>query len=281
MSLGAIPTVNPLPGFNTGNSRGFITEFNATGSALLFSSYYTDAPLGLALDATGNVVYVAGGTYSTSGIATSGAFQGTNHGSQDAFIAAFSGFSPGGAPAPTNIVATAITATSVTITWSATAGTTCEVLRLAAGGASSTIGSSGSGSLTDTTASANTAYLYKVRTIAPGVSPYSTPDLATTIIFTTPSLVGTKILAAHITELRTAVNAVRTLAGLSGGAYPTDPTLGPGVFIKAAHVTELRSALDAGRSALLLPAVGYTRASIVPGVTIAASDINDLRTGVR
>ncbi len=185
---------------------------------------------------------------------------------------------------PTSVLATATTPTSVSITWSGTPGATYEVLRIAAGAVSSTIGSSGAGSLTDSTVSANTSYLYKVRAISPSATPYSAPDLATTVIFTDPTLVAgtTAVKAAHFTELRTAVDAVRTLAGMGGGSY-TDPTLTAGVtLVKAAHLTDLRTALDAARSALLLPAVSYTRPSIVAGTTtIAAADINDLRNGVR
>ena len=144
---------------------------------------------------------------------------------------------------PTNVVATATSPTSVSITWNATPGATYEVLRLAAGGVSTIVGSSGSGSFTDPTASANTAYLYEVRAIAPSVSPYSSPDLATTVIFTDPTLVTntTVVKAAHFTELRTAVDAVRTLAGQGGGSY-TDLNLIAGVtVVKALHLTDLRA----------------------------------------
>ena len=88
------------------------------------------------------------------------------------------------------------------------------------------------------------------------MSPYSPADLATTILFTDPSLgVGTTaIRPVHIVELRTAVNAARMLAGLSGGSY-TDATLTPGSTpIKADHVTNLRSALANARNLLPLPA---------------------------
>jgi hypothetical protein len=187
-----------------------------------------------------------------------------------------------GIAAPTNVLATAIAPTSVSITWNAAGGTTCEVLRVAAGGVTATIGSSSSGSLTDNTASANTAYLYKVRVTAPSVTGYSDPDLATTVIFTDPSLVAgtTVVKAAHFTQLRTAVDAVRALAGL-GGAFYTDPTLSPGVtIVQAIHVANLRSALAAARNLLPVPA------SIWPVITagtsiISAADINDLRAKVR
>ena len=185
---------------------------------------------------------------------------------------------------PTNTVATATTSTSVSITWNGTSGATYEVQRLAAGGVTSTVGTSGSGSLTDNTASAATSYLYKVRAISPNMTPYGTPDLATTVIFTDPTLVtnATRVQAAHLNELRTAVDAVRTLAGLGGASY-TDLILPAGVTrIKAVHLTDLRSALDAARSVLLLPAIGYSRPAVVAGTTpVFAADINELRAGVR
>ena len=59
----------------------------------------------------------------------------------------------------TNVVATAVTSTSVSVTWTGTAGATYEVLRVAAGGVSSTLGTSTSGAFTDNTATADTAYL--------------------------------------------------------------------------------------------------------------------------
>jgi hypothetical protein len=132
--------------------------------------------------------------------------------------------------------------------------------------------------------SANTAYLYKVRRIFPSFSEYSAPDLATTVIFTdTPLIPGvTPVRVDHITELRTAVDAVRALAAAGGGSY-SDATLTSGLTpIMAAHITDLRMALDDARSTLQLTPNTYTRPAIVGGTTaIWAADINDLRIGVR
>ncbi len=186
---------------------------------------------------------------------------------------------------PANVVATATSPTSVLITWNGSAGATYQVTRVQAGNVQVTAGSSTSGSVVDSPVSANTSYLYKVRAISPSVSPFGTPDLATTVIFTDPSLVtGIAIKAAHITELRTAVDAVRSLASLGGGSYTTNPSPASGVAIKAAHLTELRTALDQARATvfLSLPAIVYTTPNIVAGTTkISAADINDLRSGVR
>jgi len=209
--------------------------------------------------------------------ATVGAFTGTFD---------LSNISPG---TPTNVVATAQTTTSVLIVWSGpVVGATYEVQRLASGNVSSTVGSSSSGSLTDSAATANTAYLYEVREISPAVSTYGTADLATTVIFTDPSLplgnlaAGIELKPSHFTQLRTAVEAVRALAGLGGGSY-SDPTLTGGTTtVKRAHLTELRAALDEARTALLLPSDTYARPAIVANTTsISAGDLNELRGGVR
>jgi hypothetical protein len=84
----------------------------------------------------------------------------------------------------------------------------------------------------------------------------------------------------HITQLRTAVNAVRAAAGLGAQSF-TDPSL-PAVKIKATHVTQLRTALDAARTAIGLPAVSYTDSTITAGSTVLkTAHIADLRNGVK
>lgn len=160
---------------------------------------------------------------------------------------------------PTNVVATATTPTSVSITWNGTAGATYKVLRLAAGAVSTTIGSSTSRSLTDTTATANTAYRYSVHAIAPSASPYGAADLATTVMFTDDPLTASVMIvkAAHVTELRTAVNAVQALAGQTATTF-TDSVLDSTVPIKRMHLVELRTTLTAARSALGLSTMSYT-----------------------
>ena len=80
-------------------------------------------------------------------------------------------------------------------------------------------------------------------------SPISLRDLATTIFFTELTLTAnaTPFKAAHITELRTAVDAVRALAGLGPGSY-TDPTITGGSRMPTTtYITDLRTALNAAR----------------------------------
>ena len=63
------PTMNPLAGTNAGLYDAFVTKLNATGTALVYSTYFGgsggDYGQGIAVDAEGNA-YVAGITYSTN-----------------------------------------------------------------------------------------------------------------------------------------------------------------------------------------------------------------------
>jgi hypothetical protein len=63
------PTVNPIQAGNPGNSAAFVAKLNATGSALVYSTYLggasSDQGSGIAVDSSGNA-YVTGFTQSTS-----------------------------------------------------------------------------------------------------------------------------------------------------------------------------------------------------------------------
>lgn len=101
---------------------------------------------------------------------------------------------------------------------------------------------------TDTTRSPMTTTLYRVvaRNSA-NATATSTPDFATTAIFSTDTIVR----LVHLTQLRDAVNAMRSAAGLAPFAF-TNPPAQYGV-IRASHITELRSALTEARSAMGFP----------------------------
>jgi Bacterial Ig-like domain (group 3)/PKD domain/Beta-propeller repeat len=91
------PTLNPIQSQYASTSFGenaFISEFNSTGSALIFSTYLggnnNDVPSAIALDAAGNI-YVDGTTSSTNLPTTPNAFQPTYPGGgSDAFVAKLS-----------------------------------------------------------------------------------------------------------------------------------------------------------------------------------------------
>ncbi|MDP1725134.1 MAG: SBBP repeat-containing protein [Bacteroidota bacterium] len=77
--------------FGGGNYDAFITKFNSSG-ARGWATYYGgsggDGGNGIAVDGSGNIV-ITGYTYSTSGIATSGAYQTSYGGNIEAFVASF------------------------------------------------------------------------------------------------------------------------------------------------------------------------------------------------
>ncbi|HXH40358.1 MAG TPA: fibronectin type III domain-containing protein, partial [Thermoanaerobaculia bacterium] len=190
---------------------------------------------------------------------------------------------PSGVPsAPTGVTAAAVTSTSVGITWNSVAGASSyQIDRKAAGGAFTQIGTPATNSFSDTTAVANAAYLYQIRAVnGSGPSANSLPDLATTVIFTDTTLTtGIAVKAVHLAQLRTAVNAVRSLANLSAAVFTDAATAG--TPIKAVHVTELRTAVDAARSALSLSTGGYTDAPPLTGVIVKAVHFQELRVRVQ
>jgi len=188
--------------------------------------------------------------------------------------------------APTNVTAAATGLTTVAVSWAGVSGATSYSVRRSADHINyAQVGTATTPAFTDATASANTAYLYRVRAInGAGASPDSAFDLATTVVFVDSILTVnvTVIKAQHINDLRTAVSAVRTLAGVGTFSF-TDPTLIAGTTtIKAIHFLNLRTALDQARSALSLPAISYTDPTITAGVTtVKAQHIYDLRNGTQ
>jgi len=116
-----------------------------------------------------------------------------------------------------------------------------------------------------------------------GASPSCTVALGPTAVTATFSAVftdatltaqGTAIKAVHITDLRSAIDTLRTRNGLSAFAY-TDATLTPGsTVVKGIHLTELGTALrEMGP---------FTDPAIVVGQTvIKATHLNELRKAVR
>jgi hypothetical protein len=84
------PTVNPIQaGYGGGNTDAFVAKLNATGTALVYSTYLggsgEDLGFGIAVDRAGNA-YVTGGTDSTN-FPTANPIQAANGGSEDAFVA--------------------------------------------------------------------------------------------------------------------------------------------------------------------------------------------------
>jgi len=83
------PTASPLQAANGGESDAFIAKLNATGSALVYSTYLggsgNDSGSGIAVDSAGNA-YVTGYTFSTN-FPTASPLRAANGGGQDVFVA--------------------------------------------------------------------------------------------------------------------------------------------------------------------------------------------------
>jgi hypothetical protein len=184
--------------------------------------------------------------------------------------------------APAAVVATAVNSTTVSVSWNASSGATSyDIYRQGPGTGSGFVGSSSTTSFTDSTAAPNSAYLYRVRAKnAAGSSGDSAADLATTVIFTDDPLVprSTVVKAVHLNELRTAINAVRALAGQS--AAPFTDTVSRGVVVKAIHITQLRTYLDQAMTVLGFGTGGYTDATLTR-VVIKAVHFQEIRDRVK
>lgn len=195
-----------------------------------------------------------------------------------------------GGPAPTGLIATATSATTVSLTWAAPAGSISgyRLERSQSINGPYTLLSPNplTTSFTDTTASEGVAYLYRVRAAyeGGGFSDYSNKDLATTIMFVNDPLVSnvTEMKAIHITQLRNAVDAVRTLAALPPVNWVVTGTdaVQNGAFIYASHVQKLRDNLDPALGALGVSAPGYSDGLAV-GAAIKKAHIQELRDRVK
>lgn len=136
-------------------------------------------------------------------------------------------------------------------------------------------------SATDSSVSQTTTYLYRVRAVdgTGGVSAFTPANLATTVAFTDQPLqgapAGTPVKAVHVGQLQTAINAVRSCAGLPAVTWATTPA--PGEVIAASPVQDLRTQLSPALAALGIPEPTYTNPTVAPGVVIRKDDIQQLR----
>jgi uncharacterized repeat protein (TIGR01451 family) len=185
---------------------------------------------------------------------------------------------------PTGFLASAISTTQVSLIWTASVNqTNYQVLRSSNGGPFNVIAAPLLSNFLDTSLTPNTTYVYRVRAVdATTVGAMSNIDLATTMLFIDDPLVAasTPIKAVHITELRTAVNAVRAAAGLPAATF-TDASLAVGESMKSVHLNELRTSLNEARVAIGLPAMAWTDPAVSAGSFIKAVHLRELRTGLK
>ena len=200
----------------------------------------------------------------------------------------------GGASAVPTGVGTTPSASSVTITWTAASGATnYRVERRGAGsGSYSLAGTTSATTFNDTGVTSGSAYLYRV-CAANGsgncTSAYSTIVMGAAIAFTDPTIITpvqdpsgatvTQAKAVHITELRSAVNAVRSLAGLSAATW-TNSNIAAGVIINKADIQDLRDRLNEALTNLGIATSAYTDPTLAGapnGTIIKAVHITELR----
>jgi hypothetical protein len=183
---------------------------------------------------------------------------------------------------PTNVVATAKPVTTIKVTWNAVvAAASYETDRRTSNGPWVLASTQPGTTFYDHDRAPNTTYLYRVRALTSDGTPSenSGAEIATTIIpDETITAAATPVKAAHLTELRSAVNLVRAAAGLAPFAF-TDPSLAD-KKVKAVHVTELRTALVQARTALGLFTSAFTDPSLTAGGTkVKRLHIVELRNG--
>ena len=109
-----------------------------------------------------------------------------------------------------------------------------------------------------------------------GLEPTTLPGVTWT---DDPIVAGvTDVKAAHLTELRDAVNAARVAHGLSAATW-TDATVMAGVtVIQAVHIAELRAAINAVYTAAGVTPPTYTDPTLTVGVTaVKAVHLTELR----
>lgn len=186
---------------------------------------------------------------------------------------------------PAGFSATAAGTTQVNVGWLGVNGAASyQVWRSSNGGAFAHTGNSSGTAYTDLNVVANATYLYKVRAMdgSGGSSAFTGIDPATTIVFTDDPLVAatTVVKAVHLTELRTAVNAMRAAAGFL--PLGTDATVAVGALVRATHITDLRTALSDARSTAGLSTLTLTDPSLTVGVTsVKAAHLQELRNAVK
>ena len=186
--------------------------------------------------------------------------------------------------APTGLLATAVSTSQISLTWSAVGGATgYQVWRSSNNQPYGLVGSPVANSFSDTPVGAGTTYLYKVLAVdASTQSGFSNVDPATTVAFTDDSIIAgsTVIKASHILDLRNAIDAFRNAAGLQPASF-SDLSLA-GISVRAVHVDELRAAVNAARTQLSLGPTGFTDPALSPASTVvSAVHVMELRQSVK
>lgn len=199
------------------------------------------------------------------------------------------------AAAPAGVSAASCTASRILLTWTydATTAAAYSIIgfiverRESAGSAWLRISTSSNASqreLLDTQLAGSTSYTYRVaaRSAADEFG-FSAEAAATTRAADTftddPLQQGMIVRAGQIAELRTAVDTLRSCAGLPAGQWSGGAV--PGGVILAVHLQEIRTGLGEALDRLGLAAPVYTDSVITAGLTIKADHVGQLRNALR
>ena len=186
-------------------------------------------------------------------------------------------------PAPTSLTAT-LNGNAIRLVWTIRPGADidsydvyrCDTACIG-GGNFVHVGSSNTLSKDDLYPTVNKTYIYYVRAIKIGAQSAPSPKtFRNTVLYTdtVTSTSHTPLRYAHLVELRWAVDALRTAAGLPPASYTG------GVDIVATQFMELRTALNAARTQLSFPPTVFTDEVLQPRVTpVKADHLNELRRG--
>jgi hypothetical protein len=182
---------------------------------------------------------------------------------------------------PQSLIATALSTSTVEVSWAPVTGAVSFDVYRSTSRISSfvLVGTTTTNSFIDTGRSADTTYLYKARARSSTgtVTQLSLHDPATTVMFTDPTLnQSVPVKAAHVLELRTAINALRIAANASPAGFTA---LTPDTLLSKLHVMELRSALDSARALLSLPQTVYSDPTINTSTVVKAIHFTQLRNG--
>lgn len=183
---------------------------------------------------------------------------------------------------PSSLLATASSSSQVQLAWNIVLNATeYHVERSSDGVTFTPIGTAPTNAYSDATAVSGTSYLYRVRAgDAQQTSAPSNADLATAILFTDdPLVIGVTIAkSVHLSEVRDAVDAVRTLAALPAATYTNSGA--PGTVIQAIDLQELRNALDPALAALGITPPSYDE-PIMAGVLLKSLHMQEVRNAVK
>src|ERR1700752_1735912 len=208
---------------------------------------------------------------------------GNNGSSYQPVVAYFNAVSPF-IDAPTNLNVTGVQANTVSLSWTPSTGsvdhyTVERTTNITTQFQFLTNVSSAATIYNDNSVSNLHSYLYRVRAVS-STGAFSVPSnvaMGTARTFEFANLQGQEIRKQHFYDVRTAINAVRSVANLLPVSWAprTDLT---GLEVKTDDVQQMRTALDAGLTALGIPVLAYEEATLTSDMFVRAIHLEQLQT---